>query len=118
MLVNKIIEILKTGSIKNIVLFGDGMKIPPTPYVVIKPETGSIPGTRQFRFFVHMEQGRQEELDNYLFTELAELLLKEKIKDDENKLHILYSGEWFDVRADEQEKTICMERIFYFPFNL
>jgi hypothetical protein len=124
MLAKAIVEKLKTGSIKNAVPFANGMKIPAPPYVVVKPETGAIAGTRQFRLIVHTEQGRIEEIERYVFTELPGLLITGKdgenviLKDGEGRSYRLRSGDWSDIRAEEQENTICMERVFYIPFKI
>jgi hypothetical protein len=124
MLVKAIVERLKTGTIKNIVPFANSMKIPPPPYAVVKPEVGAVPGTRQFRVIAHVEQGRMEELEKYVFTELPELLLtgkdgqKVRLKDGDGRVYRLRSGDWTDVRPDGEGGTICMERIFYIPFKI
>jgi hypothetical protein len=126
MLIKAIVKKLKTGSIKNVIPFADSMKVPPPPYVVIKPESGAIPGTRQFRLIVHTEQGRLEALEKYVFTELSELLVTDRegqtvrLKDEEGKLYQLRSGDWFDVRPEETGdfKLICMERLFYVPWRI
>jgi len=121
---NAIIERLKTGSIKNVVLFADSMKIPAPPYVVVKPDVGAIPGTRRYRVYVHAQQGHLDTLEKYVFTELPGLLLsnenepKVRLKDEEGRLFQLDSDEWFDVRLEGSDNTIYMERIFFHPFKL
>ena len=119
-----IVKKLKTGSIKSVILFADTMEIPAPPYVVVKTEVGRIPGTRQWRIFAHTHQGRLDEIEKYIFSELPELLLsnekepKVRLKDDEGRLYQLHSGEWFDVRLEDSDKTIYMERIFFLPFGI
>ena len=121
---NAIVERLKTGSIKSVILFADGIKIPPPPYVVVKPEAGTILGTRQCRIFVHTKQGRIDELDKYIFTELPKLLvsnekeLRVRLKDEEGRIYQLQSGDWFDVRLEGSDNTIYMERKFFYPFKI
>jgi len=119
-----IVERLKAGSIKSVILFADSMKIPPPPYVVVKPEVGAVPGTRQYRIFAHTQQGRIDDLDKYIFTELPKLLLSNekehrvRLKDEEGRIYQLQSGDWFDVRLEDSDKTIYMERIFFHPFKI
>jgi hypothetical protein len=117
MLNSAIIAKLKEGTVKSVALFSDGMELPPPPYVVVKPESGMIPGTRQYRIIAHTEQGRLDELENYIFTELPELLLNARLEDEEGRAYKLHGGDWSDVRP-EQDGTICMERVFYIPFKL
>ena len=119
-----IVERLKTGSIKSVILFADGMEIPPPPYVVVKPEAGAIPGTRQYRIFAHTRQGHADEIDEYIFSELPRLLLSNeneprvRLKDENGRVYQLQSGDWFDVRLEDSDKTIYMERIFFHPFKI
>ena len=117
MLNNAIITKLKSGTINSVVLFADDVKIPDPPYVVVKSEVGMIPDTRQYRIFVHTTLGQQEKLEEYIFTELPELL-SGYLKDDNGRIYILHSGEWSDIRIEDSDKTICMERIFYIPFRI
>ena len=121
---NAIIEKLRAGSIKNVVLFADCEKVPPTPYVIVKPEVGIIPGTRQYRIFAYMKQGYLDILEKYIFTELYELLIKDndgnkvKLIDDDGRVYWLKCGDWSDVRTEDSDKTIVMERIMYIPFKI
>ena len=121
MLINKIIKLLKAGSIPSVVLFGDTDIMPEPPYVVVKPETGAIEGTRQFRIIVHHRQGMFDELEKYVFKELTSLLINDENKKiciiDKNGLYQLHCGGWTDMNTDISDKTIFMERLFYQPFR-
>lgn len=119
MLNSAIVNKLKTGTIKNVILFADSMMIPPPPYAVVKPENGAIPGTRQYRIIVHIDQGLMDELERYVFVELAELLESQTLEDEEGRFYKLKSsGEWTDVRVDPYDQAIYMERVFYIPFRI
>lgn len=116
-MVNSIIARIKQGSIKSVVLFSDSMKIPPPPYVVVKPEAGAIGGTRQFRVIVHMDRGHFIELDQYTLTELDSLLLG-GIDGEDGGRYMLYPSGYTDVTADAQGDTYFMERTYYTPITI
>jgi hypothetical protein len=112
---------LKTGTINNIVLFADSDKLPPPPYVVIKPERGPT-GNRNIRIIVHMIPGEQDRLENYIFCELSDHLLEDQVDwlIDRHGNHglLINSGDWTDTIADNDDKTISMERIFILPHRV
>ena len=120
---NGIINRLKTGSINNVVMFADSDKVPPPPYVVVKPEVGLIPGTRQFRIFVHMKQGFLDVLEKYIFKELEKLLINDESSGgkvfitDADGTYRLQPGGYTDLYTEISDNTIVMERIFFMPFR-
>jgi hypothetical protein len=124
MLVNAIIAKLKTGSIQQVILFGDTDKMPKDlPYAVVKPENGAIAGTRQFRIIVHHKAGYYDVLHDYVFRESVELLFMDSngrkifLTDEEGDVYQLHCGGWTDVMPDTSDNTIFMERIFFQPMR-
>jgi hypothetical protein len=117
MIVNTIIKKLKTGSIKNVVLFSNSMKVPPVPYAVVKPEAGIIKNTRSFRIIAHHDAGHSAILENYIFKELDGLLAGD-IEDEEGGRYKLYPNGYTDITPEPEGNTIFMERIYYTPLLL
>jgi len=110
-----IVNRIKTGSIKNVQMFGDGMKRPVPPYVVIKPIAG---GDRKLlQIIVRMTIGMQDALEKYVLRELSELL-DEPLEADENKITARSTGGWIGPYTDETDNTISMSRDFYIPIIL
>jgi len=119
--VNALIEKLKTGSIKSVVLFGDQTTSLKTPYVVVKPESGAGDGQRQWRIIVHEKVGMYDSLSKYLFQELDELLVNKNgakvFITDEAGMYRLYASGYTDIQTDTSDSTIFMERLFIQPFR-
>jgi len=113
-LVNAVISRLKHGSIKDVVLFSDGMKIPPPPFVMVKPETGVIENTRRIRIIVHHTAGMFDALEKYVANEI-EHLLPGWIDDDEGRRYSLYKAGMTDITAEPGGDTYFMERIYVSP---
>jgi hypothetical protein len=127
MLINAIIKKLKTSSFTpRVVLFGDTDENLKPPYVVVKPEAGSIGDTRQFRIIAHVRQGDYDKLDGFIFGELSRLLIYGEpgdnkrvfLTDDEGGRYRLNCGGYTDITTDVSDNTIFMERLFYQPFRL
>jgi len=104
-MVNDIIKALKKGSIKTVLLYSDTNGSPAPPYVVVKPETGTMPNTRQFRIIVYHMQGKFDELEKYTLIELDQLLAGIK----------LYKNGYSDVTSEMTDKTFFMERLYIVP---
>ena len=113
-MVNEIIARLKEGTIKNVVLFSDSMKIPPPPYVVVKPETGLTANTRQYRIIIYHQQGMFNALEKYTLVEMDELL-GGYIDDKEGGRFRLHKGGYTDITAEPEGNTFFMERIYTVP---
>lgn len=114
-MLTKIKERLQTGSISNVVMFGE--TLPSSPYVCIKPESSPI--GRQFRIIAHYDLGNNAALDQYIFNELPDLLADYSYTDAYgNYVTVKDSKEYTDIIADNDDTTIAMERIFYIPLIL
>jgi hypothetical protein len=112
----KIIEKLKTGSIKKVVAFGDN-KLLSIPYTVVKPEKRE--GTRAFRVIGHFPAKTQTELEDYIFNEVRGLLSDFQAtgrNNDLNQLH--FNGEYSDFAVTNDDGSISMDIVFEMPFNL
>jgi hypothetical protein len=128
MLVNAIITKLKTSTLfPTVILFGDTDKMPDPPYVVVKPESGAIEGTRQYRIIAHTKQGLYDNLDEYIFRELPGLLIFDRSDNNNKRIYLtdeagdryrLDCGGYTDISADSSDNTIFMERIFFQPQRL
>ena len=115
---NLIINKLKTGTIENVILFSDVDTFPEPPYVVVKTESGIMPNTRNYRIITHMQKGQADELEDYAFKELDDLLLSDYLIDDEGGRYKLYSNGYTDVTAEKEDNSYFMERIFYTPLMI
>jgi hypothetical protein len=114
-----IIEALKTGSLKRVILFGNSDKMPAAPYVVVKPEPGVSNGRVNFRIIVHVKQGYQDKLNDYIFQELSGILSNKQITDEKgNKFTVISTNEWTGPIGMNDDHTISMERIFFIPYRL
>ena len=111
----EIINRLKTGSIKNVLLFGDSMNRPAPPYVVVKPIAG---GDRKLlQIIVHGALGTQDTLEAYILRELP-ALLQEPLKTAGKVIHLRNTGAWLGPYTDEGDNTLAMSRDFYLPVVL
>jgi hypothetical protein len=115
-LVNAIIAKLKTGSIPNVVLFSDIDVFPEPPYVVVKPEFGVLPNTRQFRIIAHHQKGRFDALENYVMVELDALIAGE-VEDNEGNRYKLYANGFTDITPEPVDNTYFMEKFYYSPLR-
>jgi hypothetical protein len=113
-----VVNRLKEGSIRKVILFGDSGKNPPPPYVVVKPEPGILKNTRSFRIIVHMEQGYYDELKDYTLIELDNLLLNDYLKDEEGSRFKLSPSGYTDITPEPAGSTYFMERIYYTPITI
>ena len=123
-MLTKIIERLQTGSVSNVVKFGQSNDpMPSAPYVVVKTETNPI--GRQFRIIAHFNLGETDGVSNntlldlYIFNELPELLSNWSYTDQYgNYVTVKDAKEYTDIVADNDDSTISMERVFYIPLIL
>ena len=108
----QIIERLKTGSIKNVQLFGDSFDRRATPYVTVKPVGG---GDRKvLQIFVHTALGMEDVLEKYILRELSELL-KAPLVCEGKQVTVRSTGAWTGPYVDEGDNTLAMTRDFYVP---
>jgi hypothetical protein len=109
----ELINRLKTGSIKNVVFFGDSMKREAVPYVVVKPIAG---GDRELlQIFAHVGLGMQDMVKSYVLMELSALLKKPISYDDGKSVTARSTGAWTGPYVDEGDNTLAMSRDFYIP---
>lgn len=108
----EIVDRLKTGSISNIVMFGNHLSKLAVPYLVIKP-LFSI-DRELFTFYVHVFLGEHEKLSEYILKELPELL-KEPLERTGEQISIFDTRNLFGFYVDEADNTLAMTRDFYIP---
>ena len=111
----EIVNRLKTGSIKNVLFFGDGFDRKEAPYVVVKPLAG---GDRKLlQIIVHVELGKQDILEEYILRELTEIF-REPLKIEGKVVTVKDTGSWLGPYVDEGDNTLAMSRDFYVPVIL
>jgi len=112
-----VINRLKEGSIKNVILFGDSEKMVSPPYVVVKPEPGANSDKQNFRIIVHRIQGENDFSEKYIFEELPVLFARNIWLEDGSgkRFRIMNNGDWYGPIAQNDDGTIAYERIFYAP---
>jgi hypothetical protein len=122
-----IVERLKEGAIKNVFLFSDTDTYPEVPYIIVKPESGVIEGTRDYRISVYHKQGYFDFIEKYTIIDLVNLLSEPLIDNSEGgaKRYRLKATGMTDITTGGDIRTIqsggdtfFMERIFTLPFNI
>jgi hypothetical protein len=111
---------LKTGSIKNVIPFGNSGAVPPLPYVCVKPEPGAMRDRLNFRIIVHRKQGEQALLEHYIYEELSGLFTVRVWleKTGGGRFRVMNGGDWYGPYVEDSDKSLVMERIFYVPKRL
>lgn len=112
----EIVARLKTGSIKDVVVFG--AKLPGKDrYVVARPE--ALPdGRRGIRVIAHFPGGQTESMEKYVLGELSGLLDGFRFTDAVGNVNVTHdTGEWTDYAVTSDDGTISMERLFYVPMR-
>ena len=111
----EVVKRLKTGSIKDVMLFGDSMDRPLPCRVVVKPIAS---GDRKLlQIIVHMALGMQDLLEAYILRELPSLL-KEPLASGSEVVTVRDTGAWLGPYVDEGDNTLAMSRDFYIPIIL
>jgi len=112
----EIINRLKQGTIKTVVLFGDSVERIEAPYVVVKTIAG---GDRKLiQIYVHgVIGGVQDILEAYIFRELP-ALLKAPLEANGKKITVYSTGGWNGPYIDEGDNTLAMSRDFFIPVIL
>jgi hypothetical protein len=113
-----IIDKLKTGSIKNVILFSDDDVFPEPPYVIVKPEIGTLQNTRSYKIIAHMEKGNFDILEDYVLKEIDSLLLSDYLKDEEGSRFKLYASGFTDITPEKSDNSCFMERLYYTPMRI
>jgi len=117
-LANLILNKLKEGTIKTVMLFSDDDVFPEPPYVVVKPEIGVMENTRAYRIIAHAEKGKFDFLEDYVLKELDSLLLSGCLEDKAGGRYKLYPNGFTDITPEEVDNTYFMERMFYCPLAI
>jgi hypothetical protein len=114
--ITKIVERLKTGSIKRVVPYGVKI-LPEPPYVVVKPEKDPVGRGRLFRVIAHFFPGQNIMLEDYVFNEVFNLLDNFASINRHNSYNKLSTeNNYIDTIVDNDDGTISMEREFLLPF--
>ena len=111
----KIVEQLKTGIVKNVVVFGIAV-MPAAPYIVVKSEKDPLGRGTVYRIIGHYLPGQQVFLEDYMKKNVPDLLDKYEAVDRRGNYQIVeLMDEWSDIITDNDDKTISMERQFLVP---
>jgi hypothetical protein len=115
-MITAIETILKTGSITNVFPKGDNIVNPNPPYVVLSgPEfirqiEGENQGTDLYTISVHFNPGYTDDLDDYIFNEVRELLSGEDLTTrDSRVLEVRFEGAPSDI-INNSDGTISKEQ--------
>jgi len=116
-MLKEVVARLQTGSIPDVVRFGESTAGFSGAYVCVKMETYTI--GRALRVIVHKKPGENDALDLYIFNELPDLLSNWSYTDEYgNYVTIKDAKEYTDIVVDNDDSTISMERLFYTPLIL
>ena len=111
----KIVERLKTGTIKHVVQFGVE-NLPAPPYVVVKSEKDILGRGSIFRIIAHYLPGQNIFLDDYVNTEVFDLLDNFSAESRNGNYNtLLTENDYNDIIIGNDDKTISKERIFLLP---
>lgn len=114
-MITKIVEQLKTGTIKNVIAFGE-LKLPTAPYIVVKYEQDIAGRGWVYRVIAHFKPGQQTFLEDYVVNNIMILLDKFGATTRHGNYQKLYAtNELSGIIADNDDNTIAMERVFLAP---
>jgi hypothetical protein len=118
-LITAIIDRLKTGTIKNVYPRGSIVQNPSAPYVVVwGPELIPQPGyddrgKNEYFISVHFQRGFINDLDDYIYNEIINLLNNYRIiSRDGRKATLKISGAPSTLIEGNDDVTISKERVF------
>ena len=111
----EMINRLKTGSIKNVLLFGDSMKQLNIPYVVVKPIFSS--DRKLWQVFAHYSIGNEDKLEEYVLYEL-DRLLDDPLAIDGQMVYVKAAGTLSGPYVDEGNNTLAMSRDYFIPLTV
>ena len=121
-MITAIINQLKTGSISNVLPRGSIQTNPTPPYVVVwGPELIPQPGDEdrgknQYFVSVHFNRGYINQLDDYIYDEIVDLLDEQILTmRDGRKAKLEISGAPSNLIEGNDDNTISKERVFITP---
>ncbi len=110
-MITKIIEKLKTGSIKNVVPYGT-IPLPAPPYVVVRPEADGLGRGKIFRIFAHFLPGQNIFLEDYIQKDLTNLLRYFTATTRHGNSNKLFTEQDYSDIIVNDDGTISKERRF------
>lgn len=106
---------LQTGTISNVIKFGEGYPSP--PYVVVKAEKEAR--GRTVRIIAHANESDIALLEPYIFNEVQALVYDYDFTDGNgNGFQLEDIKEWTDIIAQSDDNTYSMERVYLLPMML
>ena len=114
-----IITQLKTGTISEVIPKGSTKTNLQPPYIIVWgplliPQPGDEDrGKNQYMISVHLSRGYINQLDDYVYTELVELLANQTLTTRDGRRAILkISGAPSNLIEGNDDNTISKERVF------
>lgn len=107
---------LKTGTIKDVVPFGDDGTPSGQMYLVVKQERDSLGRGWLYRVIGHAQPGQQKFLHQYMVSDVSTLLKNNVILCTAgNRMKLEDTGEITGFITGNDDGTISMERVFLEP---
>lgn len=115
-MITRIVEELKTGSVKNVVPFGKTRAKLEPPYTVVKREIDSLNRGIGFRIIAHFMPGQNIFLDDYIDGEVPRMLDGfMALSRHGSRNHLLCEPLDADIITNNDDGTISRERVFLMP---
>ncbi len=117
-MINEIVAQLKTGRVVNVVPYGMA-NLPSPPYIVVKPIRDPLGRGRMFEIYVHFSPGQVNDLEDYLFNDVSNLLDNFQSETRHGNTNKIYTEqEYQDIIISNDDKTISMMRPYLMPSKL
>lgn len=111
-MIDKVVEQLKTGTIKEVVPFGARQR-PPAPYIVVKEEPAPSLGYTRYRVIYHALPGQILPMRTYVRKDLIALLDGKALTGTGGNVNVIESlGEISPLAPESDDGTISQERTF------
>ncbi len=113
-MIDAVVAKIKTGTVKNVVAFGQS-SLPTPPYDVVKEEPQPDFGRTVFRVICHDLPSRYMVVRKHARKELVDLLRNMTLTSQyTGARNVVLSDQRFDgVTVNNDDKTISFERLFY-----
>lgn len=114
-MIDVIVAKLKTGSVKNVVMFGSAPPLPSPPYDVVREEVTNLGYTR-YRVISHFSPGQVLPLRSHVRKEIYQLLAYVELTGSGGRRNTLFPlGPDGTLTTSNSDGTISQEAIFTMP---
>ena len=115
-MITKVVEQLKTGTIKNVFKYGAETEMPEPPYIVVKTENDPAGRGKLYRIIGHMLPGQDIMLEDYMTKNISDLLSDfTAVGRNGARNMLLNENEYTDTIPISDDGTISYERVFLMP---